>query len=47
MLKLTGNSSGMLGDADTTMTPAEEADLRERFDEVVTQLFERMDKTGD
>ena len=29
------------------MTPEAEQDLRERFDEVVSGLFERMDKTGD
>ena len=29
------------------MSPEEEEELRARFDDVVTGLFERMDRTGD
>jgi len=46
MLSLTGNNEGMMGGSNQ-MSHEQEADLRERFDEVVTGLFERMDKTGD
>ena len=46
MLRLTGNNDGMMG-GQSNMSPEEEAELRARFDEVVTGLFERMDKTGD
>ena len=46
MLRLTGNNDGMMG-GQSNMSAEEEADLRARFDEVVTGLFERMDKTGD
>ena len=45
MLNLTGNAQGMQSLAQ--MSPEEEEELRARFDDVVTGLIERMDKTGD
>ena len=45
MLNLTGNAQGM--QSLNQMSAEEEEELRARFDDVVTGLFERMDKTGD
>ena len=44
MLRLTGNNAVIAGGQ---LSIEEEADLRDRFEQVVIGLFERMDKSGD
>ena len=46
MLKLSGNNKGIMG-GQNNIPPEEFLDLQGRFDDVVTTLFERMDKSGD
>ena len=46
MIKLTGKGDGKFG-GDRQYSPEEEADLRQRFDELVSELLDRMDKGQD